>query len=831
MSPSLESLKREDSSETDLERAVRPDAAASREAKTIESAPDVNEPTYGGGTIWTMYNEKARVYDQALVERINGSMDSILVFAGLFSAIVTAFIIESFVLLQADSSDLAVFYLAQISQDILKLSAHELISSAPSPPMFTVSGQSVAVNVLWVLSLVATLACALGATLVQSWTNRYMRVTAESPNAEKRARDRAYYFEGLRKSEMSAFAAGVPAVLHVAVFLFFAGLIVFLIPMNRVVGNVAVAAVSACGGIYLIFSIFDIYVENSPYKTPLSVFLALVLLLGGSAFLVGLAAGAILMGLIMLVLLSVLLSSKVVQANTIEQRLDALNARASLTPQKKSPSPWSLAYWYAQQFNTYKRIVGIQPGDLKQDMEAVRWLLEQTTSVSELEQFIGGIEVFIEHSAHRAEYAKAILELGGNPAGASSAGLGSSIRHFLQSCTSEGSKAVDSPPADQRQSRATASLRSLISIFSHTSPEDRIVVPPTTPVHAPSAFKRILQKATQLLMKDVLPDLLVVEEPEAPRQHPTTRWLEWIDIRLCETITSLRSDKDTTIAFHSTCLSAVLLHRSLFDVAARIESGEVQIFAPSKWSIPTLLAALHSAEEERPELYELTVAISLLHDQGEKPVDYSVVYTLPNGWEVSPSLEHAGKAQRPIRVTIIDTSGDSKSMPLPATTLRNEALLLASTALLNEVPVGAPIPQSDILAKIIATITKGGNAEATSSQTRHDFLGTLERHRKASLSVDAALGSSARARLHRRSAKSVFHLRGAVDGLAGIVQSVMDHEPDASEKARQILGHIKRRRPRAPAPLQPAESVLTRAEMKKKEEIEEVTLPEIGFID
>lgn len=660
-----------------------------------------------------------------------------------------------------------------------------------------------------------------------------MRVTAESPNAEKRARDRAYFFEGLRKSEMSAFAAGVPAVLHVAVFLFFAGLIVFLIPMNRVVGNVAVASVAACGGIYLIFSIFDIYVENSPYKTPLSIFLALVLLLGGSAFLIGFAAGALLMGVIvvftvlvpLLPLLYLLLATKVVQANTVEQRLDALNARALLRPQKTPPSPWSPAYWYAQQVNTYRRIVGIRPRDLKQDMEAVRWLLEQTTSVSELEQFIGGIEVFIEHSAYRGEYAKMILELGGNPAGASSAGLGSSIRHFLQSCTSEGSKAVDPPPPDQRQTRAMASMRSLISIFSHTSPEDRTVVPPTA-VHAPSAFEKIMQKEMQLLSRDgVLPELQVAED--APRQRPTTRWLEWIDIRLCETIMGLRSDKDAAIAFHATCLSSMLLHRCLFDVAARIESGEVQIYAPSNWSIPTLLAALHAAEDERPELYEFTVAISLLHDQSEKPDGYSTVYTLPHGWDTSPNRKHPGLAQRPIRVSIVSTSGDS--IPLPATTLRNEALLLASTALLNEVPIGVAIPQSDILAKIIATITKSGNAEATSSHTRHEFLGTLERHRKASLSLDAAPEAQAHTRSRRRSAKSVFHLTEAVDGLAAIVQSVMDHEPDSSEKAQQILGHIKRKRPRAPAPLQPAESMPTRPEMKKEETIEEVTLPEIGF--
>ena len=95
----------------------------------------------------------------------------IILKAGLFSAIVTAFIIESYKFLQQDSGDVTVFYLRQVVQELVQLSNQTHITNQPSAPD-DITDHAVSLNVLFVLSLMGSLACALGATLVQAWTSR-----------------------------------------------------------------------------------------------------------------------------------------------------------------------------------------------------------------------------------------------------------------------------------------------------------------------------------------------------------------------------------------------------------------------------------------------------------------------------------------------------------------------------------------------------------------------------------------------------------------------------------------------------------------------------------
>ncbi|KZP05746.1 hypothetical protein FIBSPDRAFT_765476, partial [Athelia psychrophila] len=55
--------------------------------------------------MWSLYSVHAEKVDKERMESWKGDMDGILIFAGLFSAVVTAFIIESYQNLQQDSGD------------------------------------------------------------------------------------------------------------------------------------------------------------------------------------------------------------------------------------------------------------------------------------------------------------------------------------------------------------------------------------------------------------------------------------------------------------------------------------------------------------------------------------------------------------------------------------------------------------------------------------------------------------------------------------------------------------------------------------------------------
>ncbi|KAF8601216.1 hypothetical protein BDV93DRAFT_446164, partial [Ceratobasidium sp. AG-I] len=67
-------------------------------------------------TIWHLYLEEADEHDQELVKSRHGSLDMLLLFAALFSAILTAFLIESKALLEQDPAETSVALLLMVVQ-------------------------------------------------------------------------------------------------------------------------------------------------------------------------------------------------------------------------------------------------------------------------------------------------------------------------------------------------------------------------------------------------------------------------------------------------------------------------------------------------------------------------------------------------------------------------------------------------------------------------------------------------------------------------------------------------------------------------------------------
>ncbi|KAJ7278792.1 hypothetical protein C8J57DRAFT_1027799, partial [Mycena rebaudengoi] len=85
---------------------------------------------------WAVYVSEAEKYDKALVESWKNDMGGMLIFAGLFSASLTAFLIESYKTLSPDSGDTTVLLLSQISLQ-LAASANGSTFSVPRTVPFT----------------------------------------------------------------------------------------------------------------------------------------------------------------------------------------------------------------------------------------------------------------------------------------------------------------------------------------------------------------------------------------------------------------------------------------------------------------------------------------------------------------------------------------------------------------------------------------------------------------------------------------------------------------------------------------------------------------------
>ncbi|KAG9121539.1 hypothetical protein FRC07_002455, partial [Ceratobasidium sp. 392] len=119
-----------------------------------ELAPDA--------AIWEMYVEEAKEQDNELVSGKNGNLDQMLLFAALFSAILTAFIIESKDLLQQDSAEVTVTLLLAIaqSQQRVEQGTPQTLPPIELPP-FSTPMSARWINGLWYTALGLSLSSAL----------------------------------------------------------------------------------------------------------------------------------------------------------------------------------------------------------------------------------------------------------------------------------------------------------------------------------------------------------------------------------------------------------------------------------------------------------------------------------------------------------------------------------------------------------------------------------------------------------------------------------------------------------------------------------------------
>ncbi|KAI0265474.1 hypothetical protein BGY98DRAFT_1070089, partial [Russula aff. rugulosa BPL654] len=183
----------------------------------------------GSEALFSMYLRRAREEDRKMAESWKGYADGMLVFTGLFSAALAALLAVTVQDIRPSSQDIASFYLARINQQLssqLNEPQEPIPTSLSNNPAqsFSAPTSAVWVNGLWFLSLVISLTCALMATLLQQWARRYLEVAYPRYSPPKRARIRAFYSEGVEDLHVPWTVEALPTLLHISLFLFFAGL-------------------------------------------------------------------------------------------------------------------------------------------------------------------------------------------------------------------------------------------------------------------------------------------------------------------------------------------------------------------------------------------------------------------------------------------------------------------------------------------------------------------------------------------------------------------------------------------------------------------------------
>ncbi|KAG8692834.1 hypothetical protein FRC09_010920 [Ceratobasidium sp. 395] len=179
------------------------------------------------GAIWKMYVDEAKEHDNELVDGKNRNLDMMLLFAALFSAILTAFIIESKDLLQEDPADLSATLLLAIAQSQQRMEqGNPQILPLIERPEFSSSMSARWINGLWFTALALSLSAALVAMLAKEWLTAF--VASRPRPALSHALLHQQRLQGLVRWRALHVVDFLPTMLHISLLLFFLGLAIYL---------------------------------------------------------------------------------------------------------------------------------------------------------------------------------------------------------------------------------------------------------------------------------------------------------------------------------------------------------------------------------------------------------------------------------------------------------------------------------------------------------------------------------------------------------------------------------------------------------------------------
>ncbi|CAE6445816.1 unnamed protein product [Rhizoctonia solani] len=232
--------------------------------------------------VWKTYVKVADKFDMEQVEGWNRSLDVTLIFAGIFTAICTAFVIESAKSLKETPDEASAHQLAQITSILLVIAnisdpqspnSTNLIASASSKP-FSPRGVDVCVNALWFFALILSATVALLAMLAKEWCHLFISGRIGDPWSQTTERQRRW--KGIKKWKMEELILFLPSFIHLSVWSFAIGLCIYLVDLNRRVAVLVVIVTISSMIVYVLSTLLPLFRPLKqggticPYSTSIS---------------------------------------------------------------------------------------------------------------------------------------------------------------------------------------------------------------------------------------------------------------------------------------------------------------------------------------------------------------------------------------------------------------------------------------------------------------------------------------------------------------------------------------------------------------------------------
>ncbi|KAL1945549.1 hypothetical protein VTO73DRAFT_2400 [Trametes versicolor] len=224
---------------------------------------------------WSKAAGMVQTYSDEMIKRWKEEIDTYLVFAGLFSVVLTTFNVQSYLLLQPATPDPSIAVLQQISSQLASFSIHPPFVNSTQPSSTTRANASTAppvprwavwLNALWFSGLILSLSSASVGIMVKQWLNEYS--SGVSGTSRPVARVRQYRLNNIRTWRVEDIIGAIPILLQLALALFLSGMLILLWTLHDTVAAIASTLVGLLAVFTVVTTLLPLINHECSYLTP-----------------------------------------------------------------------------------------------------------------------------------------------------------------------------------------------------------------------------------------------------------------------------------------------------------------------------------------------------------------------------------------------------------------------------------------------------------------------------------------------------------------------------------------------------------------------------------
>ncbi|KAG8899697.1 hypothetical protein FRC00_001091 [Tulasnella sp. 408] len=219
-----------------------------------------------GGFFFKYYDELADELDEDMVTSLKAQLDGILIFAGLFAGVNSAFLAFTLPQMSADPADDTNALLFQIMRgaNATITSPADLPSASFSPPT-----GALPINILFSMSLTLALLASFLAVLGQQWLVYYRK--RSGGGAERQRWEQLRRYMGAKRWRLELILDDVlPSVLQIGLVIFCIAFILYLGTLSRTLCYAIAAPLCAVAGLIVAMAILTAWDHWCPFKSPLT---------------------------------------------------------------------------------------------------------------------------------------------------------------------------------------------------------------------------------------------------------------------------------------------------------------------------------------------------------------------------------------------------------------------------------------------------------------------------------------------------------------------------------------------------------------------------------